>query len=109
MSEADNKRRAEQAIAGLNASLGRRMVQPAQRLVETIPVVSTTFPPLDAALGLGGIPRGHLTEIVGNPTSGIVTLALKILTTIQQGGERVVYLDLAATLGHLPFSCVNVK
>ncbi|MBK9052263.1 MAG: hypothetical protein IPL78_15545 [Chloroflexi bacterium] len=37
-------------------------------------------------MGLGGVPRGHLTEIVGNPTSGIVTLALKTLTTIQQGG-----------------------
>lgn len=34
---------------------------------------------------------------MGNPTSGIVTLALKTLTTIQQGGEQVVYLDLAAT------------
>ncbi len=97
MSEEDNKRRAEQAIAGLNATLGRRLVQPAGRLTQTIPVVSTTFPPLDAALGLGGVPYGHLTEIVGNPTSGVVTLALKVLTSIQQGGERVVYLDIAAT------------
>lgn len=97
MSEEDNKRRAEQVIAGLNATLGRRLVQPARRLAEATPVVTTTFPPLDGALGIGGIPRGHLTEIVGNPTSGIVTLALKILTTIQQGGEQVVYLDLAAT------------
>ena len=48
-------------------------------------------------LRIGGIPRGQLTEIVGNSTLGMVTLALKILTTIQQGGERVVYLDLAAT------------
>jgi len=97
MSEEDHKRRAEQVIAGLNATLGRRLVQPARRLAETTPVVTTTFPPLDGALGIGGIPRGHLTEIVGNPTSGIVTLALKILTTIQQSGEQVVYLDLAAT------------
>lgn len=97
MSEEDNKRRAEQVIAGLNASLGRRMVQPAGRLAKAIPVVSTTFPPLDAALGLGGIPRGHLTEIVGMPTSGKVTLALKVMTTIQQGGESVAYLDLSAS------------
>jgi recombination protein RecA len=97
MSNEDNKRRAEQVIAGLNATLGRRLVQTAGRLAQTPPVVSTTFPPLDTALGIGGIPRGQLTEIVGNPTSGMVTLALKILTTIQQGGERVVYLDLAAT------------
>lgn len=97
MSNEDNKRRAEQVIAGLNATLGRRLVQTAERLAQAPPVISTTFPPLDAALGIGGIPRGQLTEIVGNPTSGMVTLALKILTTIQQGGERVVYLDLAAT------------
>ncbi len=50
MSEEDNKRRAEQAIAGLNVTLGRRLVQPIRRLAQTIPVVSTTFPPLDAAL-----------------------------------------------------------
>ncbi len=97
MSEEDNKRRAEQVIADLNATLGRRMVQPAKRLAESTPVVSTTFPPLDGALGLGGIPRGHLTEIVGRPTSGKVTLALKVLATIQQGGESVAYLDLSAT------------
>jgi RecA/RadA recombinase len=97
MSKEDHKRRAEQIIAGLNAYLSHRLVQPAKQLAETIPAVTTTFPLLDKALGIGGIPRGHLTEIVGNPTSGIVTLALKTVTTIQQSGEGAVYLDLAAT------------
>jgi len=97
MSNEDNKRRIEQVIAGLNMYLAHRLGQTAKRPDEPIPVVTTTFPPLDKALGIGGIPRGHLTEIVGNPTSGIVTLALKTATTIQQSGEGVVYLDLATT------------
>ena len=97
MGEEDDKRLVKQVNAGLNATLRRRLVQPTSRLTKTSPVVSTTFPNLDAALGSGGIPRGHRTEIVGNPTSGIVTLALKILTTIQQAGEQVVYLDVADT------------
>lgn len=59
MSNEDHKHRAEQAIAGLNAILGRRLVQPAGRLApQTTPVVSTTFPPLDAAVGLGVFPVG---------------------------------------------------
>lgn len=97
MSDEDNKRRVEQLITGLNAQLGRRLVQPARQLAAAVPVVTTTFPPLDAALGVGGIPRGCLTEIVGNPTAGVVTLALKTLTAIQQQGQAAVYLDMAGT------------
>jgi len=51
MDNEDNKRWAEQVIAGLNATLGRRLVQTAGRLAQAPPIVSTTFPPLDAALG----------------------------------------------------------
>ena len=42
---------------------------------DAIPVISTGFPDLDAALGIGGFPRGRLTELLGMATSGKTTIA----------------------------------
>ena len=39
--------------------------------------LSTGFPALDAATGLGGLPRGRITELVGRPTSGRETVAAR--------------------------------
>jgi RecA/RadA recombinase len=47
---------------------------------------------LDAMLG--GIPRGHITELIGGLTSGITTFALELASTVQAQAEPVVYLDL---------------
>ena len=59
--------------------------------------VSTGFPALDRALGIGGVPRGHLTLLQGVPTSGAGTLALKIAASPTGAGEPVAYIDLAGT------------
>jgi recombination protein RecA len=59
--------------------------------------LSTGFAALDHALGIGGVPRGHLTLLQGVPTSGAGTLALKIAAGASQAGEEAVYLDLAGT------------
>lgn len=40
-----------------------------------LPATSSGFPILDAATGLGGFPRGRITELVGRPTSGRETVA----------------------------------
>lgn len=53
------------------------------------------YPQLDASIG--GAPRGRITEIVGNPTSGATTLALKVLCAAQSAGELGIYFDLSAT------------
>ena len=58
--------------------------------------ISTTFPDLDAALGIGGLPRGRITEIIGPATSGKVTLAAKVLSAAQRDKEALVaWLDLS--------------
>lgn len=60
--------------------------------------IPTGFPALDQALtGIGGIPRGRLTELLGAPTSGMVTLALKIIANAQTQGDTAAYVDLGAT------------
>ncbi len=62
------------------------------------PHISTTFPDLDAALSIGGLPRGRITEIVGPATSGKVTLAAKVLAAAHGEREAVcAWLDLSRT------------
>jgi recombination protein RecA len=61
----------------------------------TVSPISTSFPQLDQVLdGIGGIPRGRITEILAQPTSGMTTLALKIITKAQAAGDLAIYLDL---------------
>ena len=55
--------------------------------------ISTGFVELNRLLD-GGVRRGQLTQLMGIPTSGMSTLALKIVASVQQLGEVVVYLDL---------------
>lgn len=62
--------------------------------VETLP---TGFAALDRALGIGGVPRGRLTEVLGTPTSGATTLALTLLARAQAQGDLAGYVDLSRT------------
>ena len=59
------------------------------------PSIPTGFALLDRALGLGGLPKGGICELVGPATSGKTTLALKILAQAQRGGGMVGYIDQA--------------
>ena len=49
--------------------------------------------PLDAALGIGGVPRGRIVEIYGPESSGKTTLALQILAEAQALGGVVAFID----------------
>jgi hypothetical protein len=62
-----------------------------------IPHISTGFPSLDKTLGTGGIPQGRISEIIGVPTSGMATLALKIIANAQSHQGTAVYIDLEQT------------
>jgi recombination protein RecA len=62
-----------------------------------IPVVPTGFTDLDAALAIGGLPRGRITEVMGLPTSGATTIVLRTLALAQAQGDRVGYIDMHTT------------
>lgn len=49
--------------------------------------------PLDAALGIGGVPRGRIIEVYGPESSGKTTLALQILAEAQALGGVVAFID----------------
>lgn len=59
----------------------------------TIAALPTGFPELDVALGIGGVPRGRITEVVGIPTSGMTTLALTLAARAQAEGATTVLVD----------------
>jgi recombination protein RecA len=56
-------------------------------------VVSTGSLDLDLATGIGGIPRGRLTEVYGPDGSGKTTLALSIIAQAQQAGGSACFID----------------
>jgi recombination protein RecA len=60
------------------------------QMVDAIP---TGSPALDIALGVGGIPRGRVTEIYGAESSGKTTLALHIIAQAQKQGGQAFYID----------------
>jgi recombination protein RecA len=58
-----------------------------------IPVISTGSLSLDAALGIGGVPRGRVTEIYGPEASGKTTLALHLVAEAQKSGGFAAIVD----------------
>ena len=60
--------------------------------VNVTPVSTGSFT-LDAALGIGGLPKGRITEIYGLEGSGKTTLALHAAASVQKSGGTVLYID----------------
>ncbi len=58
-----------------------------------VEAISTGAINLDAAIGVGGIPRGRVTEIFGPESSGKTTLALHVAANAQRGGGAAAYID----------------
>ena len=58
-----------------------------------IPVISTTSLSVDYALGVGGVPRGRVSEIYGPEASGKTTLALHLVAQAQSNGGVAAFID----------------
>lgn len=58
-----------------------------------VSVISTGSISLDGALGVGGIPRGRVTEIYGPEASGKTTIALHIIAEAQKAGGIAAFID----------------
>jgi recombination protein RecA len=63
--------------------------------VDSIPTGSLS---LDLALGIGGIPRGRITEIFGPESSGKTTLCQHIVAEVQKRGGTAAYIDMEHAL-----------
>ena len=83
------------AIAQIERSYGKGAIMKlgeaaAQREVTVIP---TGALPLDLALGVGGIPRGRVTEIYGPESAGKTTVALHVIAQAQRQGGVAAFVD----------------
>ena len=56
-------------------------------------MISTGSINLDLALGIGGLPRGRITEIYGPESSGKTTLALHVIAEAQKLGGKCTFID----------------
>src|SRR5436853_6454528 len=56
-------------------------------------IIPTGSLSLDAALGVGGMPRGRVVEIFGPESSGKTTLALQVIAEAQRGGGMAAFVD----------------
>ncbi len=90
----EKKKAVNLAIAQIEKNLGKgsimRMGQESWVKVEAIPTGAVN---LDAAIGVGGIPRGRITEIYGPESSGKTTLALHVAASAQRRGGVAAYID----------------
>ncbi|KQV97629.1 recombinase RecA [Rhizobacter sp. Root1221] len=62
-------------------------------VIDDIDVVSTGSLGLDAALGVGGLPRGRVVEIYGPESSGKTTLTLQVIAEMQKLGGTCAFID----------------
>jgi recombination protein RecA len=60
---------------------------------QNVDVIPTGALPLDMALGVGGIPRGRVTEIYGPESSGKTTLGLHVVAEAQKRGGNAAFID----------------
>ena len=90
----DKKKALDTAIAQIEKTFGKgtvmRLGDKPEMNVEAIPTGSLA---LDAALGIGGVPKGRIIEIYGPESSGKTTLALHILAQAQKMGGEVAFVD----------------
>jgi recombination protein RecA len=83
------------AIAQIERAYGKgsimRMGADGARVV--VEAISTGAMNLDAAIGIGGIPRGRITEIYGPESSGKTTLCLHVIANAQRNGGVAAFID----------------
>ena len=106
----DNKKKAlELAIASIEKQFGKgsimKMNDTAVQNVEVIPTGCLT---LDAALGIGGMPRGRIIEIYGPESSGKTTVALHVVAEAQKMGGTAAFIDAEHALDPVYASNIGV-
>jgi recombination protein RecA len=82
------------AISQIEKQIGKgAIMRMGQGTWARVDAISTGAVNLDAAIGIGGIPRGRITEIYGPESSGKTTLALHIAANAQVAGGVAAYID----------------
>lgn len=95
----DKKEALETAIKQLEKEYGKGTVMRlGQAPALNVEAISTGSITLDAALGVGGVPRGRIVEIFGPESSGKTTVALHIVASAQKAGGTAAFIDVEHAL-----------
>ena len=90
----DKQKALQTALSQIEKNFGKgavmRLGDKPEMNVDAVPTGSLA---LDAALGIGGVPKGRIIEIYGPESSGKTTLALHILAEVQKKGGQVAFVD----------------
>jgi len=90
----EKERAVETAISQIERQFGKGSIMKlGGNVIIDVPVISTGSLALDKALGIGGIPRGRVTEIYGPEASGKTTLALHVVAEAQRKGGIAAFVD----------------
>src|SRR3989338_3203726 len=84
-----------------------RMGEASQKL--DVSVIPTSILPLDLALGIGGIPKGRVTEVYGPEASGKTTICLAVIAEAQKKGGVAAFIDAEHALDPLWAEKIGVK
>lgn len=93
--KSDRRQALEVAISQIERQFGRGAIMRlgARGGLDEVAVIPTGSIALDVALGIGGIPRGRVTEIFGPESSGKTTLGLHVIAEAQRLGGIAAFID----------------
>jgi recombination protein RecA len=95
MAEEQSKKRAiEMALTQIERQFGKGSIMKlGDRSTLNVPVISSGSLSIDAALGVGGLPRGRVIEVYGPESSGKTTIALHAIAEAQKAGGTAAFID----------------
>jgi recombination protein RecA len=100
MDEKERTRALDLALSQIEKQFGKGSILRlgSKDAIVPVSVISTGSISLDAALGVGGFPRGRVTEIFGPESSGKTTIALQVIAEAQKKGGMAAFIDVEHAL-----------
>src|ERR1700749_2539335 len=91
----DRSRAIDLALAQIEKQFGKGSIMRlgSKDAIVPISVISTGSISFDAALGVGGFPRGRVIEVFGPESSGKTTISLQVIAEAQRGGGMAAFVD----------------
>lgn len=90
----DKGKAIEAALSEIEKKFGKgSIMRLGEKPVDDVGAISTGCLSLDAAIGIGGFPRGRIVEVYGPESSGKTTLALQVVASAQADGGIAAYID----------------
>ena len=100
MEDKERARALEQAVGQIEKQFGKGSILRlgSKEAIVPVAVISTGSIAVDAAMGIGGFPRGRICEIYGPESSGKTTIALQVVAEAQKKGGMAAFIDVEHAL-----------